>query len=305
MAEAALMVHADSSSFRTRSSSDSSGDSATAINIRRFPFIRATYTKHAKEEIECVPMSPGIDSDLEPMIKEPKNLKYWTSKVSGMIKRMRGPSEKEKKKRASYESVFGSDYDGDFDDSADQVRIRPEAIDTLCHLTKFSRRELQLMYRGFKQDCPTGLVKEETFKSIYAQFFPRGADSSQYAHYVFNTFDPDRTGGVTFTDFVVGLSVLARGSVQDKLRWAFSLYDLNGDGVLTKDELTKIVNAIYDLMGRVDWFSDDLTTRDHVDKVFQKLDVNKNGEITMEEFLDTCLKDETITRSLAVFNTML
>ena len=84
-------------------------------------------------------------------------------------------------------------------------------------MTKFSRRELQLMYRGFKQvrqilstvlyhlpclseqECPTGFVKEETFKNIYAQFFPRGADTTQYAHYVFNTFDPNRTGVITFT----------------------------------------------------------------------------------------------------------
>lgn len=49
------------------------------------------------------------------------------------------------------------------------------------------------------QDCPSGLVKEETFKLIYAQYFPRGADSSTYAHFIFNTFDPDHTGGITFT----------------------------------------------------------------------------------------------------------
>lgn len=68
---------------------------------------------------------------------------------------------------------------------------------------------------------------------------------------------------------MVGLSVLARGSVQDKLRWAFSLYDLNQDGVLTKDELTRIVSSIYDLMGRGDPFAEEIATREHVDRVFQ------------------------------------
>ncbi|RWS03361.1 Kv channel-interacting protein 4-like protein, partial [Dinothrombium tinctorium] len=164
---------------------------------------------------------------------------------------------------------------GEFDDlDGQQVRIKPEAIDTLCQVTKFSRRELQLMYRGFKQDCPSGVVKEDTFKLIYAQFFPRGSDSSTYAHFVFNTFDPDRTGGITFTDFVIGLSVLARGSVQDKLRWAFSLYDLNGDGIITKVEIEKIISSVYDLMGRP----------------LDKLDLNHDGQITVDEFLDSCLK---------------
>lgn len=36
-------------------------------------------------------------------------------------------------------------------------------------------------------------------------------------------------------DFVLGLSVLLRGTVQQKLRWAFNLYDINKDGCITKE----------------------------------------------------------------------
>lgn len=197
--------------------------------------------------------------------------------------------------------------ENEFDDlDTDHTRFRPEAIDTLCQLTKFNKRELQLMYRGFKQECPSGMVKEEKFKGIYAQFFPRGAETSQYAHYVFNTFDQEHTGAITFTDFVIGLSVLARGTLQEKLRWAFSLYDINGDGYITKDEMTRIINAIYDLMGKsVEPMVEDTTTKDHVERVFQKLDLNKDGVVSMDEFLDSCAKDENISNSMSVFNTML
>lgn len=42
--------------------------------------------------------------------------------------------------------------DSQLDDmDADHSHYKPEAIDTLCQLTKFNKRELQLMYRGFKQ----------------------------------------------------------------------------------------------------------------------------------------------------------
>lgn len=30
------------------------------------------------------------------------------------------------------------------------------------------------MYRGFKAECPGGLIREENFKNIYSQFFPLG-----------------------------------------------------------------------------------------------------------------------------------
>lgn len=50
-----------------------------------------------------------------------------------------------------------SHTDGDLDGEDAHVRIKPEKIETLCKVTKFTKRELQLMYRGFKQvkymDC--------------------------------------------------------------------------------------------------------------------------------------------------------
>ncbi len=55
------------------------------------------------------------------------------------------------------------------------------------------------------------------------------SDSSTYAHYVFNAFDQDRSGSISFEEFVTGLSLLARGSLHEKLEWAFNLYDINGN----------------------------------------------------------------------------
>jgi Ca2+-binding EF-hand superfamily protein len=40
--------------------------------------------------------------------------------------------------------------------------------------TRFSSEELKHLYQGFKAHCPEGVAKEETFKEIYAQFFPPG-----------------------------------------------------------------------------------------------------------------------------------
>ncbi|XP_064602053.1 Kv channel-interacting protein 4-like isoform X6 [Liolophura sinensis] len=205
---------------------------------------------------------------------------------------------------ASEEETPAKDHDID-DLEMQVVRYKPEGLDILCRNTKFTRKELQIMYRGFKQECPTGLVNEETFKEIYAQFFPQG-DSSSYAHYVFNTFDHDRNGSISFEEFVMGLSVLARGSLQERLEWAFHLYDINGDGIITKEEMMDIVSAIYDMMGRfTEPQIDEGTARDHVNRVFQKMDMNKDGVISLDEFMDTCRRDENITKGMSLFDTVL
>ncbi|GFR00391.1 kv channel-interacting protein 4 [Trichonephila clavata] len=84
---------------------------------------------------------------------------------------------------------------------------------------------------------------------------------------------------------------MCRGSIQEKLQWAFKLYDLNGDGRITKKELTDIVCSVYALMGRRSFSgAEEKALRDHVDKTFMKMDINKDGVVTMEEFMEICSK---------------
>ncbi|XP_053257485.1 calsenilin isoform X1 [Podarcis raffonei] len=185
------------------------------------------------------------------------------------------------------------------------IRHQPEGLDQLQALTKFTKKELQSLYRGFKNECPSGLVDEETFKLIYAQFFPQG-DATMYAHFLFNAFDVDRNGAIRFEDFVIGLSILLRGTVHEKLKWAFNLYDINKDGYITKEEMLAIMKSIYDMMGRYTYpiLREDAPI-EHVEKFFQKMDKNQDGVVTIEEFLETCQKDENIMTSMQLFENVI
>ncbi|XP_071883320.1 calsenilin isoform X6 [Anas platyrhynchos] len=215
--------------------------------------------------------------------------------------------------------------DGDLELSA--VRHQPEGLEQLQAQTKFTKKELQSLYRGFKsvsaqgrvsgsgrspmgltrcpllppQECPSGRVDEETFTLIYAQFFPQG-DASAYAHFLFTAFDADGSGALCFEDFVGGLSVLLRGTVQEKLNWAFNLYDINKDGFITKEEMLEIMKSIYDMMGRCTLPAlRDSAPAEHVELFFQKMDRNGDGVVTFEEFLETCQQDEDIMSSMQIF----
>uniref|UniRef100_A0A8C2DY99 Kv channel-interacting protein 4 n=2 Tax=Cyprinus carpio TaxID=7962 RepID=A0A8C2DY99_CYPCA len=185
------------------------------------------------------------------------------------------------------------------------ARHRPEALEQLEAQTRFSRKELQILYRGFKNECPSGVVNEDTFKEIYAQFFPQG-DASTYAHFLFNAFDTDHNDSVSFEDFVMGLSILLRGTVQEKLNWAFNLYDINKDGYITKEEMFDIIKSIYDMMGKCTYpMLKEETPRQHVEIFFQKMDKNRDGVVTIDEFIDCCQNDENIMRSMQLFENVI
>lgn len=45
-------------------------------------------------------------------------------------------------------------------------------------------------------------------------------------------------------DFVMALSILLRGTVHEKLRWTFNLYDINKDGYINKEVRLFLRNMI-------------------------------------------------------------
>uniref|UniRef100_A0A8C1GL86 Uncharacterized protein n=1 Tax=Cyprinus carpio TaxID=7962 RepID=A0A8C1GL86_CYPCA len=95
--------------------------------------------------------------------------------------------------------VSGTLSKDNIDDELEMTMVchRPEGLEQLEAQTNFTKQELQVLYRGFKNECPSGVVNEETFKHIYAQFFPHG-DASTYAHYLFNAFDTRNDGSIKF-----------------------------------------------------------------------------------------------------------
>ncbi|KAI2557042.1 KCNIP2 isoform 4 [Pan troglodytes] len=170
------------------------------------------------------------------------------------------------------------DLDGSYDQLTDSVDDefelstvchRPEGLEQLQEQTKFTRKELQVLYRGFKNECPSGIVNEENFKQIYSQFFPQG-DSSTYATFLFNAFDTNHDGSVSF------------------------------------EEMLDIMKSIYDMMGKYTYPAlREEAPREHVESFFQKMDRNKDGVVTIEEFIESCQKDENIMRSMQLFDNVI
>jgi len=88
------------------------------------------------------------------------------------------------------------------------------------------------------------------------------------------------------------------GTPEEKLKWAFRMYDVDGNGVIDLEEMTKIVQAIYDMLGAGAVKPTD-TAEERAKNIFTRMDENNDGNLTEEEFLKGCLQDDELSKMLA------
>ena len=51
-----------------------------------------------------------------------------------------------------------------------------------------------------------------------------------------------------FREFITSLSLTSRGTPDEKLCWAFNMYDINGDGRISINEVINIVKSVQELL---------------------------------------------------------
>ncbi|KAL3847649.1 hypothetical protein ACJMK2_018551 [Sinanodonta woodiana] len=175
------------------------------------------------------------------------------------------------------------------------ARLKPQTIDELkSHVNvDFTTEEIKEWYDDYKSRLQPGqkeLTKKQ-FVQVYDSVFQ--GDASNFAEHVFRTFDANGNGMVDFKEFILGLCISGSTDFETKLKWAFSMYDINGDGFITKDEMQQIIEAIYKMTDCKASSPQKLT-----EDLFKFMDCNQDEKISPEEFIQGAKQQPLIVNLL-------
>lgn len=123
-----------------------------------------------------------------------------------------------------------------------QGKGRPD-LGQLSRETLFPTKKLDEWLRFFNSRFPDGKVNREEFVAIYREKWNCPGDASDLCDHVFRHYDRDGNGSIDFRELMTALSASVKGSIVEKLQWTFKLYDINGDGCLSRGEVIRVLTV--------------------------------------------------------------
>jgi len=181
--------------------------------------------------------------------------------------------------------------------NATSGKLSKEILEDLKLSTKFTENEICQWYENFEKQCPGGRISPEEFEQIYARFFP-DSDAKTYAHHVFRSFDTNEDGTLDFKEYIIALHMTS-GKPTRKLEWAFSLFDVDKNGYITKTEVTEICQAIFKLIPKEEQSKlpeDENNPEKRADKLWSYFNKKDTERLAEGEFITGVIENENAMR---------
>ncbi|NXL99766.1 EFCB1 protein, partial [Tyrannus savana] len=140
-----------------------------------------------------------------------------------------------------------------------------------------------LVERSCSQFAVSGFNRTVFRDTLFAAF---GMTDDVVLDRVFSTFDRDNNGCITVVEWVEGLAILLRGTLEEKIKYCFAVYDLNGDGYISREEMFQMLK---DTVIKQPTDEDP----DEAIKDLVEIDYDHDGKLSFADF-EQAVKDENL-----------
>jgi len=158
--------------------------------------------------------------------------------------------------------------------------------DSKCSFTK---NEIDYLNRNFYQLAGSNEKIDRTrFRDLLTDDFE--IDDSLLMDRVFRCLDLDSDNYINHDEFMRGMSILLKGTIEEKMRFCFRVYDLNGDNYISKEEMYQMLkNTLIRVVEE-----DEDGVKELVEIILKKMDVDHDGRVSEMDWYTTIEKDNLL-----------
>ena len=145
-------------------------------------------------------------------------------------------------------------------------------------LSKTERDGLAKVFKDFDKNGDGKLSMQEV-KEGYLEHYGK-IMSDEEVEQMFNAVDSDKSGFIDYSEFVVAAMNENQLTTNDKLQAAFKMFDKDGSGVISPDEIKEVLS----------FGGSNALNKSQLEAIVKQVDENGDGEISFEEFCDMMKK---------------
>ncbi|CAI9741919.1 EF-hand calcium-binding domain-containing protein 1 [Octopus vulgaris] len=149
----------------------------------------------------------------------------------------------------------------------------------LAKISHFSRYETNYLIKMYQHYTDKKLDRIR-FRDILLYIF--GMTNDILMDRVFRAFDKDNDSWISIEEWIGGLSVFLRGNNEEKMAYCFDVYDLNGDGYISREEMFQMLKNC--LIKQPTEEDPDEGIKDLVDMVLKKMDVDHDARLSFSDY---------------------
>lgn len=174
------------------------------------------------------------------------------------------------------------------------LRQHTDFLKTLPKVTHFTQPEidaLAIIYFKFLREFD--VKREQMDRSQFRAFFHSTFQISDdfLIDRAFLFLDKGLIPFVTLETWMKTLSLFLRGSLEEKMKYCFFVYDLSGNGKLKRNDIIRLLRKCFIHEKDEDV---ELMVKEFADILVRKLDVDGDGEISYEDFSESVKKQREL-----------